>query len=167
MPSHAVARHGHIADCCALAQIGFQCGVLLAGVAAAGAARAPALALLACLAPCAFIRLMLGATCRLEERQLETYGEDSSYREWVYRVPRLLPLTLRRREESVLPRVEVAVGGGAAAGGADDADVTRATIAYEDEQKEINEGIANIINVTGLAAYTAAVIGIVGAALLF
>ena len=63
-----------------LGEIYFQCGLLLGGLCAAAAARSAGAALLAGVAPLLFISIMLGATTRLEARQLKAYGDAPAYR---------------------------------------------------------------------------------------
>ena len=79
-----------------LLKIDDHVGVAIAGLCGAWAVRSPATALLASLAPAAFVAIMLGATTRLEERQLQTHGDEALYRQWVMATPRLF-FSLRRR----------------------------------------------------------------------
>ena len=77
---------------------------------------------------------------------------------------RLRRLRLPQRVEQALVRAVVLVDALLERG---DADANRAKIEDEDAQREINEGIVNILGVTGLAGVSAAVLGAAMNALLF
>ena len=130
-----------------LGEIYFQGGVAIAGLCGAWAVRSPATALLASLAPAAFVAIMLGATARLEERQLQTFGDEGLYRQWVMATPRLF-FSLRRR------RIVAA----------DDAkgDTAAEEVLRREEQDLLATGITNIVAVTGAAGVSTGILGTIG-----
>jgi steroid 5-alpha reductase family enzyme len=138
-----------------LGEIAFQAGVALAGVAGARSAGA---ALLACLAPGAFVAIMLGATKRLEAQQLKAYGDSSRYREYVKLVPRLFPRVGRLGAPSpesgtrAPPRLL--------------RDEARETVADQEEEEKLAEEINSIVSVTAAAAWASVALGVLGSGLL-
>ena len=170
-----------------LGEIVFQVGVMLAGVLAALSVRSPAALLLSALAPSTFIAIMLGATRRLEDRQLEAYGDRPEYRAYVKAVPRLFvgsaTLTAwfarlrfyagRDIEEARILSADTPAKGtvGAVvestASALDEAftDTSRDAIAERELTEEASEGIAGIVGATVAAAVSAAVLLLAGTAI--
>ena len=153
-----------------LGEVIFQLGVLLGGVSAAASLRSACAAWLSALAPLAFIGIMFGATERLERSQLDAYGADLDYREWVKRTPRMF-----FGGDALALRYEGTMRGGGASGGgvgglAVDAvarDEARASVYDAEEQEELGQDIYNIFYVTGLAGVATAVTGVLGAYVMF
>lgn len=130
-----------------LGEIYFQGGVAISGLCGAWAVRSLATALLASLAPSAFVAIMLGATTRLEEKQLQSYGDEGLYRQWVMATPRLFFSFKRRRINAA----------GDAKG-----DTAAEEVLRREEQDLLGSGITNIVAVTGAAGVSTGILGTIG-----